>query len=517
MAPRRHAAPLRPLRGTLVLLSVLATSLAARAAAQDTVSGGALVTVRDVGPGVVGRLLRDVLAHPHRVLAAPDTGIVLGRDTDVPTALVVLGGPARLEGRVRGDVVVLGDAVLRPGALVDGRVISIGGIIANSSLAVVRGPRLEFRDETFTVTQTGTGTYALNYRLLARSDVPRVSLPGIFGFGIPTYDRVNGASLTWGPEIALDTGHVRIRPDVTYRSQLGAIDPGVRITLERGRRTRASLDLRRDTRTNERWIYSDLVNSALALFAGSDMRNYYRADRGELHVERDVETTTAVLTPYVGVATERAWSAARSARAPSAPYSVLARHDSVKGMRRPNPGVTGGRITSALAGASARVLRGRFTATGTLGAEIAPRTDGHPSFTQLTFDGNATVPTFGTQRLVAIAHAVSTLGPQSIPTQRYAYLGGGGTIPTLDPLVEGGDELAWIDGRYVVPIPIHLPLANESAVALRYIVGAAGVSYLPSATQNVGVRLTVGFLRADFLVDPANTHRHTLSFGIGFR
>ena len=38
---------------------------------------GPTIVVRDAGPGVVGPLLRDAVARPHAVIAAPDTGIVI--------------------------------------------------------------------------------------------------------------------------------------------------------------------------------------------------------------------------------------------------------------------------------------------------------------------------------------------------------------------------------------------------------------------------------------------------------
>lgn len=515
MALRRRAT--RRSHRTIVLLSALALAAPRKSLSQaGPPADSARVVVRDVGPGVVGRLLRDVLAAPHRTITLVDTGIVLARGTDVPTALVVLRGPLRLEGRVRGDVVVLGDLVLRPGAVIEGRAIAIGGVIANSALAVVRGARLEFRDETFIVARDAMGRYALDYRALAPLDVPVVSLPGIFGVRIPGYDRVNGLSLGGGPEFALDSGRVRIDPTVTYRSQLGVLDPGIGLTIERGRRTRITLDAQRTTPTNERWIYSDIVNSALAFGAGIDMRNYYRADRAELSVERDIETTTAVVTPFVGALWERSWSAERRANAMSVPYSILSRTDSIEGMRRPNPAIPGGRIGAAIAGTSVRVLRGALTANGTLRGEVAPSNGATARFAQLTLDGNATVPTFHAQRIVVFAHGVATAS-DSTPAQRYGYVGGGGTIPTLAPLALGGDRLVWLDTRYVVPIPVHLPFGNTPAVAARYIVGSAGVGRLPRATQNVGVRVTVGFLRFDYVVDPRDTHKHDMSFGFGLR
>src|SRR4051812_24367447 len=83
------------------------------AAASDLLAQDARVVVRDPGTGIAGRLLQDALSKPYRVIVAPDSGIVLGRATDVDRTLLVIGGPARLEGHVSGDFIVLGDLVLR--------------------------------------------------------------------------------------------------------------------------------------------------------------------------------------------------------------------------------------------------------------------------------------------------------------------------------------------------------------------------------------------------------------------
>ena len=162
------------------------------------------------------------------------------------------------------------------------------------------------------------------------------------------------------------------------------------------------------------------------------------------------------------------------------------------------------------------MLRGGFTAAADLRAELAHRSGSRPGFAQATFDGSATIPTVGAQRVALFVHGVATAS-DSTPMQRYAYVGGGGTIPTLNPLALGGDQLAWADVRYVVPLPLHLPFGNAPTIAARYVVGGAGVGRLSSATQNVGVRAMLGFLRFDYVVDPRDWHRHDISFGFGVR
>src|SRR6185437_9745483 len=50
-------------------------------------------------------------------------------------------------------------------------------------------------------------------------------------------------------------------------------------------------------------------------------------------------------------------------------------------------------------------------------------------------------PTFATQHFAFHAHGVLTAG-DTAPPQRFAYLGGAGTLPTLDVLSLGGDHRA---------------------------------------------------------------------------
>jgi hypothetical protein len=186
-------------------------------------------------------------------------------------------------------------------------------------------------------------------------------------------------------------------------------------------------------------------------------------------------------------------------------------------VRRANPSVTGGSIASALAGVGARVLTGDVLASGALGAEVPVAGAGDARFVQLVADGHVGFPTFRDQTLDVFAHGVATLGDRP-PSQRYAYFGGDGTIPTLLLLEQGGDQLAWLETRYGIPFAgVRLPFVGSPRLVLRHLVGGAGVDGLPALTQNVGFRITLGGLRFDFVLDPADPKRHETSFGFGLR
>ena len=160
-------------------------------------------------------------------MSARAAGAPWGRGAHADLPLVVVGGPVRLAGRVHGDLVVFGDLFLRPGAQVDGRAIAVGGGVYGSTLAFVRGDVLPYRELAVAQSTTSNGA-SLAITAGPSRPVPFFSLPGVVGVRLPTYDRIDGLNLTAGPEIAFDTGRVRLEPFLTYRSHLGEIDPGVR-------------------------------------------------------------------------------------------------------------------------------------------------------------------------------------------------------------------------------------------------------------------------------------------------
>jgi hypothetical protein len=368
-------------------------------------------------------------------LVAPDSGLTLGREVSADTTLIVVG-TARVGATVRGDLLVLGDLYLRPGGSVAGDAVAIGGRVMESTLARVGGRMLAYERIAFVARDDGDGTLALRARPLDGDRPESIVWPGVRGLRIPAYDRINGLSVAVGPEVRLDTGRVRLEPTVTYRSHLGEFDPALRARAEFTRRTSIELELARGTFSNDAWIRNEIVNGALALAFGFDTRNWYRADRGIATVGRRYESTIHVLEPFVGAQLERAWSVGRDSGAASAPYAVLGRNDP-EGIRRFNPVVTGGRIASLLAGARWRVEGETSQGDATLQLEQALDVARGSRFTQATLDAQAALPGFRDHRLAIFAHAVGTVGG-AVPSQRYAYVGGGGTIPSLFLLEQGG-------------------------------------------------------------------------------
>jgi hypothetical protein len=475
----------------LVALVALVALVGVGAAAQAPT-----LVIRRAGPGRPGQRVRDALAVAHDLVVALDTAVTLRGDTLAPRPVVVLGGTATVEGAVHGDVLVIdGDLILHPGAVVDGRAIAVGGCVYASVLATVRGGTECFRDAHFSVSRTGGG-YALEYRAARRVERSGWVLPLAYGVRLPEYNRVDGLVVPWGPEVGVDGGRLRIAPALTYRSELGALDPSV--TLRAGLRGGwGELRAARVTRSNDRWISSDLPNSLSALVRGNDIRNYYRADGASGRLGVTIDGDGADGEAWVGAATERAWSVDAGG-----PWSLFGRRDRRAGMLRQNPRIRSGRVTSALAGARGGWRMEDVELDGGLAVERALDAPAGRRFTQATLDAAIGFPTFGDQRLVVVAHVVATGGGVA-PPQRFAYVGGSGTLPTRDPLSLGGDRLLYIDGRYDVPIERwRLPIVGPPVVSLRDIIGGAGIGRLPELVQNVGIRLSVTLLRLEFLVEP---------------
>jgi hypothetical protein len=349
-----------------------------------------------------------------------------------------------------------------------------------------------------------------------------IALPLGVGLRIPTYDRVNGLALPWGPKLEVNDARIDVDALVTYRSNLGKWDPSLEGSLRPGSDNELRFYAGRGTFTNDAWIRGDLTNSAAAFFAGSDSRNYYRGDRATARIARAITSSGLTVTPFIGGNIERDWSTGSLAPTKT-PWSVFGRKGVLR-MRRPNPRVARGSITSAIGGAGIEVLQGGLEAKfdgmleQTIRTALKPDCSGVPvggiclqpqpgtSFTQATLDGRVSFPTFGTQTFAVKAHGVATRGSGNTPAQRFAYLGGAATLATVDLLALGGDRVLFVQGDYTIPIdPIQLPFVGSPYIGLRYAAGSAGVGGLPSLIQNLGVGVGASFFRVDYTIDPAQT------------
>lgn len=455
------------------------------------------VVLREPGPERVAAVVRSALSRPH-VLLAGDGALALPRDSVVTTNLVVLGRPTYVSSRVEGDVVVVGgDLFLRPGSEVSGRAVAIGGGVYRTFLGTVGGPVESYRDDRYVISATPPAHYELVYQGRRRDRPPALQLAGVQGLLLPTYDRVDGLSLPVGALVTLGDRAVELQPTATYRSRLGVVDPGATIRIAPERAVRVEAEVGRSTRTNDGWIYSDLVNSAVSVAFGNDTRNYFRADGGTARAIVHVEGTGVTFEAFVGARYEKVSPITAAGNV----YAFSGR-TSIEHMARPNPLVERGEIGSGLLGATISYRVGPVQAKLSAEGEHGFRTpDSTSSFTQLTLNGAIEFPTFGSQRLRVDAHAVTTSG-DSTPRSRYAYLGRGGTLPLLELLEQGGDRLLFIESRYQIPVAAFvLPKIGPPTLHLRHLMGAAGVGALPELEQELGVGVGISVVRFEATFD----------------
>jgi hypothetical protein len=456
------------------------------------------VVVRDAGPGPVGHYLERLLLRPDTRVIVGDT-VTIARDSTYPGAVVVIGARANVAGTVHGDIVVVGgDLFLKPGGDIQGQGIAIGGGAHNSLLGTTGG-LVSHRDFTFVAERTANGielSYRDQYVGAGRS---LFDLPAVYGLRIPSYDRSNGLSLPAGPTVNL--GPVSLDAVATYRSQIGRIDPAVTARTRLGRMTWIDAFAGRETRTNDKWINGSLSNSLNSFLSGHDERNWYRATGAWATFDRMFETSTLVATYSLGASFERAQPARPGLNPSSGPWSIIDRADVDEGMFRPNPQIAGGDITSVIGGAAYQWTAGDIKARLALDLEVPVNVSTGENFAQGTLDGRIEFPTFGAQRYRLDLHGVGTRN--AAPGQRFVYLGGGGSLPTVEPLLSiGGDELLFIESRYEIPVSIvPLPFVGPPTLTFRHVLGSAGVQDLPDFTQIVGVRLSVSVARAQWMID----------------
>ena len=361
---------------------------------------------------------------------------------------------------------------------------------------------------------------------------PPVTLPMGIGLRVPSYDRVNGVTIPWGPQLILGDDKVQLDALVRYRSNLGNWDPSLEGFLRPGDANELKLFVGRGTFTNDSWIRSDLLNSLAALAVGSDARNYFRADRASLRFTHTLSTPAITLTPFIGGNIERDWSTGSLAPQKS-PWSFFGRKGKLR-MRRPNPVISKGRINSFFGGSGIAIARGGLDGNLDVTVEhafkaptflcsvlppVGPPACGDAAFTQTTIDSRVKFPTFGTQTFEFKGHALLA-GGDILPPQRFAYLGGSGTLATVNLLAIGGDNLLYVSGDYVIPIDrIVLPYVGSPFLALTYAAGNAGLGTIPALIQNVGVGAGVSLFRVDYSIDPAQnrsplSRKSAWSFGV---
>ena len=434
----------------------------------------------------------------------------------IASDVLVLGGELYLEGTVQGDVLgVDADIYLRPGAVVEGDLVNVGAGVYRSELAEVRQRYRSLPNLPYEVRRSGQRVL-----IVSREERRALTLDGPFGLGSTEYNRVDGFHPRFGftytarPFLAGFAPGARGR--VGFRTEPGEVTGGGSLFLER-----EGLGIEggwmRDTRSQDRWIRSDIRNSADFLLDGDDMRNYYDSDVafGEARYRFGDEAAERYVTVGLRYEQEDASSMRRHD-----PYNIFG-DDTL----RTNPPIDEGTINSFIP-----FVRGewvtRSTATDALisverGDFDIARTDvicpgddvdchlQKGEFTRLRINSEFAMQAIANHTLeIELQFMMPLAGDEPLPRQRWGMLGGSGTIRTVDDAAFYGDHLAYSETEYEIPLGfIRLPRNVVPTFELLHMAGLAWTGDRgedEDIVQNVGARLNVWALYARFLIDPAS-------------
>jgi hypothetical protein len=471
-----------------------AALLAAAAVAAPAPAGAQEVEFRGRGDIENDLFLRALIERGAYTLIARDT-LLTAADTIHGTALV-LRATVRLDGVITGDLVIVdANVFLRPNARILGSVRNIAGGLYPSELAVVQGGVRNQPNAPYLVRREGDGA-----RLVVLGTVrPSVFVrPGLFGFAIPTYDRVDGLTLSYSTGLLLPRVE-RIEPVLTgrvdYRSQRGAITGGLELELPRGA-TSLTLGAERTTLTNERWIRDDLDNSVSFLFTAKDLRDYYEADRAYAEVARVLESGERTTDVFVRGQVENS----RTLRA-GTPWTVLGTP------RADNIVVDDGRISSVLAGGSMEWMQPLHRVRVSAVVEAAAHAlGGDHAFTRYLLSADWAMAGFANHTLRLQPHFQGPLpGTTSLPRQRWSFVGGSGTLYTFDIAEFRGDRVLFVATQYIIPLDrIRVRFLGSPDLEAMHLVGMAWTAdERRDLEQNVGLRLRFPLVNVRVVTDPA--------------
>ncbi|MEX2584479.1 MAG: hypothetical protein WD766_14515 [Gemmatimonadota bacterium] len=439
-----------------------------------------------------------------------DRDTVLADDTRIRSDVVIVDARVALEGVIEGAVaVVRADFFIRPGASVPGPIAVIDGGAYPSGLAEV-GDIVEM-DRRIAADLAPAGPDH-SIALTPPTGPGLLRLGPIFGLGAPSYDRVNGLSLSLAVELASagDTAAISLQPSATYYAARGELGGGARLTVRPSRRSMLAVQVERSARTNDRWIRGDLENSLSAILVRSDIRDYYETDAVSATIARTPPPPLiegeGFVAPYLTIQASRDRSLATHE-----PWSLLGDDD-----WRLNPAADEGVLGSVAAGASAgwRGIFSRFS--GDLALEWAPGVFGDFEFAQVRADAAWDMVALYQHRIAVSGHLALPLTGDEAPLQRWSFVGGPGTLPAHSDAAFRGDHVLFVESAYTAPIVwLPLPLAGPPSLRLVHSAGIAwrtGVS-MPPIEQNLGLGVQIMIFDAMVYLDPARSVDPAFSIG----
>ncbi len=438
-------------------------------------------------PGVRDRVEEVLGAGRYRVWTR-DTVLAAGDTVDGD--VFVFRATARISGVVTGQLVAVESEVfVRPGAEIRGGAVVLNGGYYGTQMAEV-GPVLYFHIASYRV--RGDGDEEPVYRIIPPRPEAGLSLVGVSGFLLPSYERVSAVTIPWGLEYRpglrawapYGWGTLRFR---TARGRLDG-ELGLRwewsrwgLTLEGGRRTE----------TQDGWISGEFENSLAALFFESDRRNYYETKfaRGSLDFSHGRSTSWRHRASVL-------WEDA-SSLANEDPFAVFGRAAAF----RANPPIDDGRTVGLRLESSVRASWRRSSLTVSAFWEVADaEVAGDLTYARAGAEALWEGATFRDHILRVRARGGGPLGGE-VPRQRWIALGGYRTLPTLRVLELRGDTYLFVQSTYFVPAFSAGLLDVVGWV--QHGLGSAWTGRQPSLEQTVGVGFDVGPFSVWLFADPS--------------
>lgn len=441
--------------------------------------------------------------------------LILTRDTMIAAGdtvrgpVLLLDATLVLEGTVAGDLVVVdAGAFVRPGAVVQGDLVNAGGGLYRSELARVRGIVLDLPNAGYRVVREPDRI------VIEASGVPSpLTLDGIQGFHVPAYDRVNGVTAVWGATLRLprlgdltpyvhgEGGWVTERGEAVY-----AASGGVRWGA-----TRVEGGYEKGWYTNDDWIRDDLKNGLQYLWDGDDFRDYHAVERSWAGVARTFgdEEKSFFATLRLGGQIEDGTSLVAGN-----PWHL--RGDTT----RANPAIDDGRITSLVASLDAEwngrwsVFEGRVEYEG--GREWE---GGEFVFDRVAVRGDWAMQALADHTLEIELFAQTPLRGDTLPRQRWSFVGGSGTLRTLELAQYSGDRVVYVESKYIIPLPesLALPLVGTPELQL---IHAAGMAWLKGQDrdlyQEIGPRLQWFAIYLRYLAEPTEIGEGDFDVGVAW-
>jgi hypothetical protein len=464
--------------------------------------------VRFVGHGEreLDNRIRALLRGPYTLIFSHDTIIRQGQT--VQGNLLIVRSAAGIEGTVQGTLLELdANVFVRPTAHITGDLINLGGGLYRSELSktdgtVINRPLAPYRVRTIgdTLEIAGLGRAPSRFPFLVE---------------IPTYDRVSGATLPLGFAVRLPVvGPVEpeVRGQLGFRTSEGKLIGGLELALVRPT-TLFAFGFYRGTLTNEAWIRSDFPNTLSFLFGGKDYRNYYQGDRVYAEFDHVFNVSGPV---FFGVNLRPQREHARSLVAHD-PWVVQNREF------RANPIINQGNISSVTAGSRAGWHGVSSAVQVELSGEFAGKVAGG-DFVFNRYIGSAeyAMQAVANHAIDIYFHAQGPLpGTDSLPLQRWSFVGGSPTLYTFPIGFFPGDRVVAVKTEYLIPgnRRLRLPFVGVPDFTLIHAAGMAWTRHeRRRLEQNLGAQIQLFVVYARFVVNPSSAAGGSKSrFSVGVK